>query len=152
MTCSLTHSKTVVNPRMARIHISSDALEAMDSPAVCQQCEDHPCMDACPTGAMVIDEQLGIVVVHPEDCTGCRACEAVCPYAAIFFDPEKDTALKCDLCGGTPECVKTCRLHALTFPTAKEAVIAAGTGGAEDCGNGEDCGCGDSGEEGGDDR
>jgi Fe-S-cluster-containing hydrogenase component 2 len=33
----------------------------------------------------------------------------------MFFDPERSLALKCDLCGGDPECVKNCPQRAIVF-------------------------------------
>jgi Fe-S-cluster-containing hydrogenase component 2 len=38
-----------------------------------------------------------------------------CPFGMIFVDAEKGFAVKCDLCGGDPECVKYCIPEALRF-------------------------------------
>ena len=105
--CSYAHTGFIA-PARSRIRIKSDPLKGMDRPIVCQQCKDKPCVRACPFGAIVKDEKLGIVVVREEDCTGCKACLEVCPFKAIFMDLDTGKALKCDLCGGDPLCIKIC--------------------------------------------
>ena len=53
----------------------------------CNQCEDAPCVAACPTQAMFRRED-GIVDFDKGICIGCKACMAACPYDAIFINPE----------------------------------------------------------------
>ena len=105
--CSYAHTGAIT-PTRSRIRIKSDPLKGRDVPVVCQQCKEEPCVKACPFGAIVEDEKLGIVVIHEEDCKGCGACKEVCPFGAIFIDSNSGKALKCDLCGGDPLCVKIC--------------------------------------------
>jgi molybdopterin-containing oxidoreductase family iron-sulfur binding subunit len=57
-------------------------------PVQCQQCENPPCVSACPVEA-TWQEQDGIVVVDYNWCIGCRYCEAACPYHARRFNWEK---------------------------------------------------------------
>lgn len=40
---------------------------------VCRHCDDAPCVKACPEGAITVDEETGIVVLHEEKCNGCNA-------------------------------------------------------------------------------
>ena len=50
------------------------------------KCKGHGvCVDVCPQGVF---EKRGdeFVVVRPESCIGCRACEASCPENAISVD------------------------------------------------------------------
>jgi Fe-S-cluster-containing hydrogenase component 2 len=39
----------------------------------------------------------------------------VCPIGGISIDPITNTAFKCELCDGDPECAKTCDLQALSY-------------------------------------
>lgn len=106
--CSLFHEKKV-NPRKARIKIISKLLEGIDEPKVCHQCINPPCLKACPREAIKIDETLKIPIVFEDKCIGCKACVEACPFGEMFFDDERHVALKCDLCGGDPQCIKFCR-------------------------------------------
>lgn len=54
-------------------------------PVQCQQCENPPCVSACPIEA-TWKEADGIVVVDYNWCIGCRYCEAACPYHARRFN------------------------------------------------------------------
>jgi len=54
-------------------------------PTQCQQCENPPCVKACPTQA-TWSEDDGIVVVDYNWCIGCRYCMAACPYGARHFN------------------------------------------------------------------
>ncbi len=84
----------------------------------CNQCEDAPCVSACPTQAMYRRED-GIVDFDKSVCIGCKACMAACPYDAIFINPEDHSAEKCNLCahrldiGLEPACVTVCPAEAI---------------------------------------
>ncbi len=84
----------------------------------CNQCEDAPCVAACPTAAMHSRED-GIVDFDKSICIGCKACVAACPYDAIFINPEDHSAEKCNFCthrlelGLEPACVVVCPTQAL---------------------------------------
>lgn len=54
-------------------------------PVQCQQCENPPCVRACPTQA-TWKEPDGLVVVDYNWCIGCRYCMGACPYGARHFN------------------------------------------------------------------
>ncbi len=54
-------------------------------PVQCHQCQNPPCVKACPVRA-TWQEKDGIVVVDYNWCIGCRYCEAACPYWARRFN------------------------------------------------------------------
>jgi Fe-S-cluster-containing dehydrogenase component/formate-dependent nitrite reductase membrane component NrfD len=84
----------------------------------CNQCEDAPCVTACPTAAMY-QRPDGIVDFDKSICIGCKACIAACPYDAIFINPEDHSAEKCNFCahrldvGLEPSCVVVCPTQAI---------------------------------------
>ncbi|HEV2359666.1 MAG TPA: 4Fe-4S dicluster domain-containing protein [bacterium] len=84
----------------------------------CNQCEDAPCVTACPTSAMYRRTD-GIVDFDKNICIGCKACIAACPYDAIFINPDDHSAEKCNFCahrldiGLEPACVVVCPTEAI---------------------------------------
>src|SRR5262249_726062 len=84
----------------------------------CNQCDDAPCVAACPTSAMFARDD-GIVDFDKSVCIGCKACMAACPYDAIFINPEDHSAEKCNFCahrieiGLEPACVVVCPVEAI---------------------------------------
>jgi Fe-S-cluster-containing hydrogenase component 2 len=68
----------------------------------------------CPAGALRRDEATGYVTFAAENCNNCLACVDACAYGAIRTDPDGQI-IKCDLCGGDPECVKVCETRAIRF-------------------------------------
>lgn len=54
-------------------------------PIQCHQCENPPCVKACPVKA-TWKEPDGVVVVDYNWCIGCRYCMASCPYWARRFN------------------------------------------------------------------
>jgi Fe-S-cluster-containing dehydrogenase component/formate-dependent nitrite reductase membrane component NrfD len=84
----------------------------------CNQCDNPPCVAACPTSAMYQRDD-GIVDFDKSVCIGCKACIAACPYDAIFMNPEDHSAEKCNFCahridiGLEPACVVVCPTEAI---------------------------------------
>jgi len=82
----------------------------------CRHCKDPPCVIACLSGAMRLDEETGLVVHDAEKCMGCWTCIMVCPYGAVIMDnSSRKVVAKCDLCPDldVPACVANCPNEAL---------------------------------------
>ena len=125
--CTLGHSKSkdlVKAYRREQPKPTSRITLVQDKPVSfgvqCRHCSDAPCVSACLSGAMYIDEETGRVVHNDEKCIGCLTCVMVCPFGAIKKDPNRKKIMaKCDLCQGqgldVPACVANCPNEALTF-------------------------------------
>jgi len=112
--CSLVHEGMVV-PELARIRIALDPFHGAQTIHYCHQCRRAPCADACPQSAIVKDEDLQIWVVDHTLCVGCGLCVDACPFGIMRLNSSTGHAYKCDVCGGDPECVKSCPSGALTW-------------------------------------
>ena len=121
LACSF-HHHGEINPSRSRIKVNIFHEEFFFYPGVCSQCEDAWCVNICPNLALVKDRAKGVVSVDETRCVGCRMCIQACPFGAMGFDSEKGISEQCDLCGGDPECVKTCFYGALTFKRLETAV------------------------------
>ena len=102
-------------PRKARITVSMGRDGLLVRPIVCEQCENAFCLRACPENAISRDQTTNAVVVDSEKCIGCGLCTKACPIGAIKIDVRARKAVKCDLCGGEPACVKYCPTKALAL-------------------------------------
>ena len=110
-----------------RIHVIKG--ENVSTAILCRQCEDAPCANVCPNGA--ITRQKDFIYVSQEKCIGCKTCVVACPYgtmevvtspvvrqngASAMMVSSKAEANKCDLChtrANGPACVETCPTNAL---------------------------------------
>ncbi|QSG04939.1 4Fe-4S dicluster domain-containing protein [Halapricum desulfuricans] len=63
----------------------------------CMHCEDAPCEEVCPTGAIEKRESDGIVTIDREKCIGCGYCGWACPYGAPQYGDD-GLMQKCNLC------------------------------------------------------
>lgn len=132
MACTLAHEGGI-NLSHARIQIKKNVFGTYPDDDieqfVCRQCKDAPCVDACPVGALRIDEETGVRIIDDKKCIGCQKCVKACKYtpSRIAFDFDRRKALKCDLCQNTPywnekggvkgkqACIHVCALQAITF-------------------------------------
>jgi Fe-S-cluster-containing dehydrogenase component/formate-dependent nitrite reductase membrane component NrfD len=84
----------------------------------CNHCDDAPCVEICPTVALFRREN-GIVDFDHERCIGCKSCMQACPYDALYIDPERNTAAKCNFdasrveMGYKPACEVVCPTQAI---------------------------------------
>jgi Fe-S-cluster-containing hydrogenase component 2 len=118
--CALKHTGTD-DPSRSKIRIEEWQPDNVFLPVVCHQCEDAPCMAACPTMARKRDEETGKTAIDYSRCITCKTCVAVCPFGAATFDPATRQVTTCDLCGGEPECVKACPTGAITYVLKADA-------------------------------
>ena len=87
----------------------------------CNHCDSPACFAACSQGAIVKDEDTGLVYIDEEKCVNCGDCAEACPYGIPKADAEKGVYVKCDGCkdrvaqGKKPICVEACPLRALDF-------------------------------------
>jgi len=83
-------------------------------PLQCQHCEDAPCVEVCPSGALYKDERTGRTLTVVEKCIGCKSCIFACPFGAVEWNAGTRRLIKCDLCEGVveegqqPACVTAC--------------------------------------------
>lgn len=91
---------------------------------VCQQCSVAACMQVCPVGAIQRDEHSAALLVSQDKCLRCKMCTIACPFGAATYDPGKDMILKCDLCGGDPQCIKYCPSGAISYQDPLQATLA----------------------------
>ena len=117
LVCSVWHDG-VSNPARSRIRVVKWESEGIYVPVSCQQCDDAPCINVCPSKALARDQETQAVIVDYRLCIGCRSCVAVCPFGAISYNAMDGKIIKCDLCGGEPQCVRFCDVKALTYVEA----------------------------------
>jgi Fe-S-cluster-containing dehydrogenase component len=113
--------------------------------AMCNQCEEAPCVSACKANA-TWKNSVGVVVIDQKKCIGCGACIEACPYEARHINPKQGyfkehlafekvirqggdkhririagKADKCDFCmhriqsNKDPMCVEACTTNARVF-------------------------------------
>jgi electron transport protein HydN len=127
------------SPRINLVRAESATL-----PVQCRQCEDAPCANVCPVGAIVHQEDK--VIVKTELCIGCGTCMIACPFGVMDMVPqcqngemkmqaglseitaegmqskEVMVAHKCDLCVGRPggpACIEVCPNDVFTLFTSE---------------------------------
>ena len=124
-------------------------------PRPCMQCDNAPCVRACPVDA-TFKRTDGIVMMDQDRCIGCRNCIAQCPYSARSFNwaepphsPEelgrpysveynyphrKGVVEKCIFCpemlrqGKLPACANDCQMGAVYFGDEYEDVVVNSKG------------------------
>ncbi len=119
LACSLYHEREC-NLSLARLQVIKDMARYEFHILVCHHCETPDCLAACPSEAIVLNQE-GVAVIQDEACLHCGACASACPYGVLFYDETRDRYLKCDLCAGReggPVCVAICPVGALTVEGA----------------------------------
>ncbi len=72
-------------------------------------------MQACPVEAITKNPETGAMEVNDATCVGCKVCTIACPFGTVNYSQATGKVVKCDLCGGDPECAKACPTDAITY-------------------------------------
>lgn len=87
---------------------------------VCKHCVNAPCLDVCPTSA-ILRTEFDTVYINEPACNGCRDCIAACPFGVIHMSPTRNVAQKCTFCydrlqnGLPPACAQACPTQSIRF-------------------------------------
>ena len=123
LACSARHEKRF-QPSLARLKIVKYDDLGIDIPNVCGPCEEAPCVDICPVYAMRRDPVSKMTYLDNDKCILCKSCVGVCVNGVILLDPIKMRIIKCDHCGGDPECAKVCPTGAIQYgPVARLTTV-----------------------------
>jgi len=117
MACSY-ENENVFNPAKSRIKVFNFEHEGRFVPYTCTQCAEAWCLHACPVDAIQLNQTTGAKEVHETVCVGCKVCTIACPFGTVNYNQETGKVIKCDLCGGEPECAKACPTQAITYVDA----------------------------------
>src|SRR6266851_9318621 len=101
---------------------------------VCKHCVNAPCLEVCPTGAIMRTE-FDSVYIQSSVCNGCRDCVSACPFGVIHMGGTENTgqgtAKKCTLCydrlqnGLQPACATVCPTASIQFGPIEELKVRA---------------------------
>ncbi len=120
--CSFVHTGAF-NRWDSRITISHFLEDFIFIPSVCTQCEEAYCVKVCPTQALSKNRETGVVEFDPNRCIVCKQCIMACPWGSIKLNHTGREIIKCDQCGGDPECVKVCQAKALEYIEVEDMVL-----------------------------
>lgn len=119
-----TRSLSAVNWRHVKFieQFSADRTQAawLMMSDVCKHCREAPCLEVCPTGA-ILRTEFDTVYINPPACNGCRDCIAACPFGVIHISESNHVAQKCTFCydrlrqGLTPACAQACPTQSIRF-------------------------------------
>ena len=104
-----------------RIYVED--IQGTTAPLQCRHCESAPCLQVCPSKAIIRKELAEPVRILNNLCVGCSSCIIVCPFGVLKLGKDKKIALKCDLCieriqeNEVPACVNACPTGALKIKT-----------------------------------
>jgi formate dehydrogenase iron-sulfur subunit len=97
---------------------------------VCKHCVNAPCLEVCPTGA-ILRTEFDTVYINTPTCNGCRDCVTACPFGVIHMSAERPgmphgVAQKCTFCydrlkvGAPPACAQACPTQSIRFGKISE--------------------------------
>lgn len=114
--CSL-HHEGYINRECSRVRISR---QEKPIPLICLQCLEPLCQTNCPVGTIDRCPDSGILIVDHERCLSCYCCIISCPFGGSSEDCN-GRMIRCDLCGGEPQCANFCPTGALTVSTVQNS-------------------------------
>jgi anaerobic carbon-monoxide dehydrogenase iron sulfur subunit len=115
MACAFSHGKDG-QPAASRCQTMTTGKDEY-VPMLCLQCDKAACVQACPVGALSLNQGSGVVLLEQESCIHCLACVVACPFGNMHLDPTRGQVHKCDLCAGRgdfPRCAMFCTTRCLT--------------------------------------
>ena len=130
LACTMHHYGEAA-PSRSRVNVIKWDEKAVDVPILCLQCYNPVCATACPTDAIYRNDPKEVVVIDRQKCINCKSCMFACPIGGITVDPGENEVIKCDLCGGNPQCVAFCPTGALQFVDVDKSAMAKRRRGAE---------------------
>jgi Fe-S-cluster-containing dehydrogenase component len=106
-------------------------IQVVHRPALCMHCDDAPCIEAAPAGALY-KRADGLVIIDPDKAAGHPDIVDSCPYGAINWNDELNVAQKCTGCAHLVDegwtqtrCSQGCPTGAMTLVLADDAEMAA---------------------------
>ena len=87
---------------------------------VYKHCVNAPCLEVCPTGA-ILRTEFDTVFINEPACNGCRDCVTACPFGVIHMSMSRGVAQKCTFCydrlrnGFAPSCAQACPTGSIKF-------------------------------------
>lgn len=87
---------------------------------VCKHCVNAPCLEVCPTDA-ILRTEFDTVYINEPACNGCRDCVTACPFGVIHMSATRKVAQKCTFCydrlqnGLVPACAQACPTASIQF-------------------------------------
>ncbi len=119
LACSL-RNEGEFNPARSRIRVVAFHEDFVYIPMTCLHCDQAACVDACPTGACARGSDQ-TVSIAAGSCIGCKMCLMACQFGAISYRAGK--AVKCDLCQGSPDCVRFCPAGAIAHASPADLAL-----------------------------
>ena len=122
MSCSTDGFFLEKHPKLAPVNTANDGVFLA---GVCQGVKDIPETVAQAAAAAAkalslidrgsIELEPNTAIIDEDNCSGCRICNALCPYDAIEYDEEKKVSrVVAELCKGCGTCVAACPSQVIT--------------------------------------
>lgn len=113
--CRVACPADAIFPMATGLGVGTPVIDPTRTP--CHLCEDLPCIQACPSGALVPVERLEVRMATltlkqaaclPFQGTPCELCLSACPVPGALVQDEGRPVLHADRCTGCGCCVFSC--------------------------------------------